>query len=148
MEWRSLFASSAVACLFVIANVLTERSLAAGRGWVMLVVCFTACVAFLGFRWCCSHYGLAVASSVVDSVLTIMTVGYAFIVLGERLSAAQCCGVVLLLAGLLLVNWPDAKQRDRVLTEGGVHRGLKSQVVAMPKGRCSLVGDDSSCRFR
>ena len=142
MEWRPLLVSSVVACLFVIANVLTERSLSAGRGWLMFFVFVAACAAFVGFRWCCRHYGLAIASSVVDSVLTHGTVGYAFVVLGESLSRAQCCGVAFLVAGLVLVNWPNANQRERVLGEDGVGRCVKSHVAAMPQGSCSVVGED------
>jgi len=148
MEWRPLLASSAVACLFVIANILTERSLSAGKGWLMFFVFVAACAAFIGFRWCCRHYGLAIASSVVDSFLTLGTVGYAFVVLGESLSRSQCCGIAFLLAGLLLVNWPYANQQENVLGEGGVGRCVKSHIAAKPQVSCSVVGEDGRCRCR
>ena len=106
MDFRAIIFSVAVALIYVLANVLTERSLAPGKAHLMAWVSALAVVAFFGFRFVCQHYGLAVASVVVDSLLTLLTVAYAVFVLKDRLSTVQYVGVFLLLAGLFLVKGP------------------------------------------
>jgi drug/metabolite transporter (DMT)-like permease len=106
MDSRAIFLSVCVAGLYVFANVLTEKSLTPGKEHYMAYVCVIAVVAFLGFRWCCQQFGLGVASAVVDSLLTLLTVAYAIIILKDRLTAIQYVGVLLLLLGLLLVKGP------------------------------------------
>jgi drug/metabolite transporter (DMT)-like permease len=86
--------------------VLSEKSLEPGRTHYLGYVFLLACVAFLGFHWCCQQFGLAIASAVVDSLLTLLTVAYAIFVLKERLNAIQYAGITLLLVGILLVNGP------------------------------------------
>ncbi|MFN9720692.1 MAG: hypothetical protein ACK58L_18495 [Planctomycetota bacterium] len=112
MDPRPLFFSIVVAFVFVTANVLTEKSLEPGKTWVFALACGLACVALLGFRWCCQQFGLAIASAVVDSLLTLLTVGYAVLILRERLSSIQYAGLALLLLGILLVKGPWSGQHS------------------------------------
>ena len=72
----------------------------------MVYVSVLAVLAFLGFRWACKEFGLGVASGVVDSLLTLLTVAYAVFILKDRLSGSQYAGLVLILVGLLLVKGP------------------------------------------
>jgi drug/metabolite transporter (DMT)-like permease len=106
MDGRAIVFSVVVAMLYVAANVLTEKSLEPGKTHLMGVVFLLAIVAFLGFRWCCQQFGLAIASTVVDSLLTLLTVGYAVFILKDRLTSIQYVGIVLMIVGLLLVKGP------------------------------------------
>ena len=106
MDGRAILFSVVVAMLYVAANVLTEKSLEPGKTHLMGYVFLLAVVAFIGFRWCCQQFGLAIASTVVDSLLTLLTVGYAVFILKDRLTSIQYVGIVLMIAGLLLVKGP------------------------------------------
>jgi len=106
MDMRAVCFSALVASMYVLANVLTERSLQVGKSHLMGYVAVLAVAAFFGFRWCCREFGLGIASAVVDSLLTLLTVAYAIIVLKDRLSPVQYVGVFLLLLGLILVKGP------------------------------------------
>ena len=106
MDRRAVCFSALVASMYVLANVLTERSLQVGKFHLMGYVAILAVAGFFGFRFCCREFGLGVASVVVDSLLTLLTVGYAIFVLKERLSPVQYAGVFLLLVGLILVKGP------------------------------------------
>jgi drug/metabolite transporter (DMT)-like permease len=106
MDGRALFFTTAVALLMVAANVFTERSLQPGKGYLMALVFLAACLGFWGFRYCCQAFGLTVASSVVDTLLTLLTVGYGVFILQEKLGTVQYAGIALLLVGLFLVKGP------------------------------------------
>jgi drug/metabolite transporter (DMT)-like permease len=88
------------------ANILTEKSLEPGRFHYMGYVSVLAVVAFFGFRWACLQFGLGVASGVVDSLLTLLTLAYAVFVLGEDLTRIQYAGLAFILVGLFLVKGP------------------------------------------
>ena len=127
MDGKALFFTTFVALLMVAANVFTERSLHPGKGHLMAVVFLAACAGFWGFRYCCQAFGLTVASSVVDTLLTLLTVGYGVFVLQEKLGAVQYAGIVLLLVGLFLVKGPfggkeptkeSAPQTQEVISKG------------------------------
>lgn len=104
METRTYFISAAVAGLFVFANWLTKKSLDEGYAWLTPLVFILGGLAFLTFRFVCRDVGLAVASSVVDSLLLLGTLLVAYVVLGEQLSAIKWAGVVLIVVGLFLVR--------------------------------------------
>jgi multidrug transporter EmrE-like cation transporter len=112
MDARAILLSVAVALLYVLANVLTEKSLEEGKSHYMGYVSLVAVIAFWGFRWTCQHFGLAVASAVVDSLLTLLTVAYAIFVLKDSLSTIQYVGVFFLLIGLLLVKGPWSGEKE------------------------------------
>lgn len=104
MDVKALAFSAAIALLFVTANVLTKKSLEVGCEWLTVVVSGLAIVGFAAFRILCRHYGLAVASGVVDAMLTILTILVALVVFRESLSIRQCIGIAVLLVGLQLVR--------------------------------------------
>ena len=104
MDLKALTFSAGVALLFVTANVLTKKSLDTGWGWLTIVVSVIAIAAFASFRILCKSYGLAVASGVVDALLTIFTILIALIVFKESLNVKQYIGLALLIVGLQLVR--------------------------------------------
>ncbi len=104
MDYKAISFSAGVALLFVFANILTKKSLDAGWEWLMVVVSFLAVAAFIAFRSVCKNFGLAVASGVVDSFLTIFTIAVAIFVFKESLTAKQYAGLGLLFIGLYLVR--------------------------------------------
>lgn len=106
MDARALFFCVVIAMTYVIANILTERSLQPGKVHYMGYVSIIAVLAFFGFRWACQQFGLGVASGIVDSLLTLLTIGYAVFVLKEGLTAVQYAGLAFILVGLLLVKGP------------------------------------------
>lgn len=111
MDWRTAALALVAATWFAGANVLTKQSLAPGQGHRMAWVSLLAIGAFFGFRSACQACGLGVTSAVVDSLVTLGTVGWAVFVLREDLTKAQCVGLALILAGLTLVHGSSAGSR-------------------------------------
>ncbi len=104
MDYKGISFSAGVALLFVLANILTKKSLDAGWEWLMIVVSFLVVGAFMTFRAVCKSFGLAVASGVVDSLMMIFTIAIAIVVFKESLTAKQYAGLALLVIGLQLVR--------------------------------------------
>ena len=104
MNLTSFLWSAAVAGLYVAANVLTKRSLEPGRAWLMILVSVLAVGAFFAFRAICKQFGLAVASGVVDSLLTLLTLAIAVLWDKEVLTTTQLTGLGFILVGLFLVR--------------------------------------------
>jgi len=67
------------------------------------------------FRNAVRIHGLAVASGVIDSLLTVLTVILALLLFREPVTFRQCCGLTLLLVGLYLVHQK----------KGGIHESLR-----------------------
>ena len=80
------------------------------RSWGWLVLSGMA----TGLSWLCYFHALRIgeASQVAPidklSVVLVMIMGVMF--LGEKLDVKQWCGGLLILAGVLLIAWPNAKQ--------------------------------------
>ena len=104
MDLKAFVLSAGVAGLYVLANVLTQKSLEPGKSWLMALVSLLAISAFFAFRFMVKSFGLAVASGVVDSLLTLLTIAFAVFVLRESLSVKQYAGLSCLLVGLYLVR--------------------------------------------
>jgi multidrug transporter EmrE-like cation transporter len=104
MDFRSFLLSASVAAMFVMANVLTKKSLEEGWHWLTWVVSLLAVIAFLSFRFLCQRFGLAVASGVVDSILTIASILIAMFFFKEQLSYRQIAGLTFIVVGIFLVK--------------------------------------------
>jgi drug/metabolite transporter (DMT)-like permease len=109
---RAIILSVAVAVVFVAANVLTEKSLEPGRAHIMVWVWLLACLGFGAQRWCYQAFGLSVAAAVIDSLLTLLTVGYGIFILKDRLTPMQYIGITLMLIGIFLVK-PSASSDSK-----------------------------------
>ncbi|MEO8307004.1 MAG: EamA family transporter [Pseudomonadota bacterium] len=69
------------------------------------LVVFSSCFAYVAYAWLARHATPAVVGtySYVNPALAAL-VGY--VGLGERLTALQAAGALVILAGVLLINWP------------------------------------------
>ena len=106
IDLRAFALSVVAALLFAGANILTKRSLGPGCAHVMVWVSVLAVGGFVCFRFACKEYGLGITSAVVDSLITLVTVGWALFVLRERLTTLQHVGLALVVVGLVLVHGP------------------------------------------
>lgn len=104
MNPYAILISIAVALLFVLANSLAMKSLESGREWVVWVSGSVGFVAFIGFRYVCKQYGLAIASGIVDSSLTIITILVGIFFFQETLSVRQYLGLAMIVGGILLIR--------------------------------------------
>ena len=92
------------AVLFVLCNLAAKKSLDPGWEWSRFVVYALAMASYWMFRNAVRIHGLAVASGVIDSLLTVLTIILALILFREPVTFKQCCGLALLLAGLYMVH--------------------------------------------
>jgi multidrug transporter EmrE-like cation transporter len=104
MKALGLLPALGCAVVFVLCNLGTKFSLNAGKAWLMHGVYGGAILAYWMFRKVCSHHGLAVSSSVVDSLVTVATVMIGILVLHEQLNVKQYVGLLMILIGLQLVR--------------------------------------------
>jgi drug/metabolite transporter (DMT)-like permease len=93
-----------VALLFVFANSMAMKSLEPGHEWFVWISASIGFGAFCGFRYVCQQYGLAIASGIVDSTLTILTVLVGIFLFQETLTLRQYLGLGLIISGLVLVR--------------------------------------------
>lgn len=106
IDIRAIALSVLAALLFASANILTKRSLGPGCAHAMVWVSALAIGGFFCFRFACKQHGLGITSAVVDSLITLVTVGWALFVLRERLTTLQHIGLAFVVVGLMLVNGP------------------------------------------
>ncbi len=106
IDLRAIAVSVVAALLFASANILTKRSLGPGCAHVMVWVSVLAVGGFVCFRLACKEHGLGITSAVVDSLITLVTVGWAVLVLRERLTTLQHTGLAFVVVGLVLVHGP------------------------------------------
>jgi drug/metabolite transporter (DMT)-like permease len=106
IDLRAIAVSVVAALLFASANILTKRSLGPGCAHMMVWVSALAVGGFVCFRFACKEHGLGITSAVVDSLITLVTVGWAVFVLRERLTTLQHTGLAFIVVGLVLVHGP------------------------------------------
>lgn len=77
-----------------------------GIGTMLYLTIFSSCLAYTAFAWLAQNAApsrVATYAYVNPVVATLL----GWMVLDETLTAAQLTGMVVILAGVLLVNWPD-----------------------------------------
>jgi drug/metabolite transporter (DMT)-like permease len=76
------------------------------------LVIFSSCFAYTAYYWLARHATPAQVGtySYVNPALAAV-VGY--VGLGERMTAAQAAGALIILIGVLLINWPTKGLIDR-----------------------------------
>lgn len=76
-----------------------------GIGSMLYLMIFSSCIAYCAFAWLMQHTSpakVATYAYVNPAVATIL----GWFILQERLSLVQFAGMLVILAGVLLVNWP------------------------------------------
>jgi drug/metabolite transporter (DMT)-like permease len=96
--------SGLVAAMFVVANIVTQKSLQPGQSWLQWLAAMLGFGGFLAFRKVCEQYSLARASAVVDGVMTLATVAIALAVFRDPINVKQGAGLALILVGLYMVR--------------------------------------------
>lgn len=78
-----------------------------GIGTMVYLTIFSSCLAYTAFAWLAQHTTPSrVATYAYVNPLVATLLGW--IVLDELLTGTQLIGMVVIIAGVLLVNWPDA----------------------------------------
>lgn len=104
MGYRDLLLSILCAGTFLLCNTGAKVSLTPGREWLMYLVYCGSVLSFWLFRQVCISNGLAVSSSIVDSLVTVISVLVGVFILQEQLVPRQYIGLGALFAGLYLIR--------------------------------------------
>lgn len=104
MSWHPLIYPVLSALTFMLCNLGAKLSLKPDQGWLLIPVCCGASVAYWFFRRACEVSGLAVASSIIDSLAALISVMIGLFVLHEQLLPRQYIGLVTLFVGLYLIR--------------------------------------------
>ena len=104
--WWSAFVFRLTAVVVVLAAVAVRRPAVRLVRWPLLIVVAAGCADTLGnlLFAASSGHGVVSVTSVLASLYPIVTVVLAAVVLKERLAGAQRLGVVLTLAGIVLIS--------------------------------------------
>jgi multidrug transporter EmrE-like cation transporter len=102
--WPALAGAVAIAVLTNAVSVKWARGENRFSGWFFLMVALAPLV-FMSFGLVASKLGLAMGSAIVDSLLTACTIAVGLALLQEwrAVSALQCLGMALALAGVFLM---------------------------------------------
>jgi drug/metabolite transporter (DMT)-like permease len=101
--WSAVLACAALISLVdTLGTVWWEQK----RLWVLLAIVGLSPLVFLAFGYVGSHFGLAKASSLTNTLVVIGPILVGIIFRGElrQLSAAELAGIVLALAGIALLT--------------------------------------------
>lgn len=104
MGFRDLILSILCASTFVLCNTGAKLSLTTGREWLMFPVYGGSVLAFWLFRRVCTGNGLAVASGMIDTMATVISVFIGIFILKEELQMQQYLGLIVLFVGLYLIH--------------------------------------------
>jgi multidrug transporter EmrE-like cation transporter len=101
--WSAVLACAALSTLIdTVGTFWWEQK----RMWMLLVVVGISPLVFLAFGYVGSHFGLAKASSLTNTLVVIGPILVGIIFRGElrQLSAVEVAGIVLALAGITLLT--------------------------------------------
>jgi multidrug transporter EmrE-like cation transporter len=101
--WSAVLACAALSTLVdTLGTVWWEQK----RLWVLLAIVGLSPLVFLAFGYVGSHFGLAKASSLTNTLVVIGPILVGIIFRGElrQLSAVELAGIVLALAGIALLT--------------------------------------------
>ena len=101
--WSAVLACAALSTLVdTLGTVWWEQK----RLWVLLAIVGLSPLVFLAFGYVGSHFGLAKASSLTNTLVVIGPILVGIIFRGElrQLSAVELAGIVLALAGITLLT--------------------------------------------
>jgi drug/metabolite transporter (DMT)-like permease len=85
---------------------------ARGMGALAYLVVFSCCFAYTAYAWLARHATPAQTGS-YSYVNPAIAAGVGYLVLGETLTPVQSLGAVVILAGVLMINWPGRLARSR-----------------------------------
>ena len=80
----------------------------AGASAMIYLLLLSSCVAYAAYAWLAQHATPAQTGS-YGLVNPAVAAALGWLVLGERLTQAQLIGMVIILAGVALVNWPESR---------------------------------------
>lgn len=83
----------------------------AGTGALLYLVIFSCCFAYTAYAWLARHATPA-QTGTYSYVNPAVTAVVAYFVLGETLSPVQIAGAVVILGGVLMINWPASLNRS------------------------------------
>lgn len=75
---------------------------------LLYMMIFSSCIAYTAYAWLSIHAAPAAVGS-YGFVNPLIAMGLGWLVLDERLGLIQVAGAVVILCGMLLVNWPALK---------------------------------------
>jgi multidrug transporter EmrE-like cation transporter len=101
--WAAVLACAALSTL---ADTLGTSWWEQKRLWMLLAILGLSPLVFLAFGYVGSHFGLAKASSLTNTLVVIGPILVGIIFRGElrQLSAVELAGIVLALAGIILLT--------------------------------------------
>jgi drug/metabolite transporter (DMT)-like permease len=83
-----------------------------GMAALAYLVVFSCCFAYTAYAWLARHATPAQTGS-YSYVNPAIAAGVGYLVLGETLTPLQSLGAVVILAGVLMINWPGRLARSR-----------------------------------
>ncbi|MBX7133087.1 MAG: DMT family transporter [Fimbriimonadaceae bacterium] len=104
LPWVTVCWSLGCAALLIASNILTKLSLAAGRGWLMVVVYGCAALGYAFFRKVTVSAGVARGEALIGSLITLFTVAIGVFILRETITLKQAIGLVLIAVGIVLIS--------------------------------------------